>query len=148
MVPDWIMQQANSINDYNLSQASLQLQRSAQALKEAYARGELSQLELENQLLALEMQGQEIENQIIQQELSSVKVGGGGGDAAPIEGDLTGEDLLDEIWSMSNGNEVVFNDLVFGGYTDGNGNTMAGIYGKDVSPEEWESWKRKKGLIA
>ena len=145
---DTLVQQANSINDYNLSQASLQLQRSAQALEEAYARGELSQLELENQLLALEMQGQEIENQIIQQELDSVKVGGGGGGAAPIEGDLTGEDLLDEIWSMSNGNEVVFNDLVFGGYTDGNGNTMAGIYGKDVSPEEWESWKRKKGLIA
>lgn len=102
---DTLVQQANSINDYNLSQASLQLQRSAQALEEAYARGELSQLELENQLLALEMQGQEIENQIIQQELNSVKLGGGGG--GPTEPPVAPS--LDK-WKIANATDETGND--------------------------------------
>lgn len=77
---DSVVQQANSINDYNLSLASLQLQKNAQALEEAYTRGQISQMELENQLLALEMEAQGIENQILEQEVSKVSTGGGGGD--------------------------------------------------------------------
>lgn len=103
---DSVVQQANSINDYNLSLASLQLQKNAQALEEAYTRGQISQMELENQLLALEMEAQGIENQILEQEVSKVSTGGGGGDGGPSP-----EPTLEE-WGIANATDETGKDWI------------------------------------
>lgn len=71
---DNLVARANNINDFNYKSASLQLQRSAQALEEQYMNGQITQMELENKLLALQAEAQELDNKI-----SAYEVGGSGG---------------------------------------------------------------------
>lgn len=105
---DNLVARANNINDFNYKSASLQLQRSAQALEEQYMNGQITQMELENKLLALQAEAQELDNKI-----SAYEVGGSGGRSGSGSGyvysgysgqmddELPYETVLDEIYAKT-----------------------------------------------
>ena len=75
---DNLVARANNINDFNYKSASLQLQRSAQALEEQYMNGQMTKMELENKLLALQAEAQELDNKISAYEVGNVGSSGSG----------------------------------------------------------------------
>ena len=107
---DNLVARANNINDYNYKSASLQLQRSAQALEEQYMRGQMTKMELENKLLALQAEAQELDNKI-----SAYEVGGSGGSSGsryvysvndvktPQGNDITPGEMVAEAYNEKGG---------------------------------------------
>ena len=106
---DNLVARANNINDFNYKSASLQLQRSAQALEEQYMNGQMTKMELENKLLALQAEAQELDNKISAYEVGNVGSSGSGGSGYVYN--------IDDI-KQPQGNDMTPGEMVVDAYNE------------------------------